>query len=70
MRNSALRPRYSVVSETYGGQEGSACDGHFGWACHHPLFCLNHFGDLEGRMLGEGNVRSAKDRKSGHRWPA
>ena len=27
----------SSVSETYGGQEGTACNGHFGCTCHHPL---------------------------------
>jgi hypothetical protein len=37
----------SSVSETHGQQEGSACNGHFGCTCYHPLFCFNQFGDLE-----------------------
>ena len=53
----------SSVSETYGRQEGSAYNGHFGCTCYHPLFCFNQFGDLEGAMLREGNVHSAKDWK-------
>ena len=51
----------SSVSETYGQQEGSAFNGHFGCTCYHPLFCFNQFGDVEGAMLREGNVHSAKD---------
>jgi len=31
----------SSVSETYGGQEGTAYNGHFGCTCYHPLFCFN-----------------------------
>ena len=53
----------SSVSETYGRQEGSAYNGHFGCTCYHPLFCFNHYGDLEGALLREGNVHSAKDWK-------
>jgi hypothetical protein len=53
----------SSVSETYGNQEGSAYNGHFGCTCYHPLFCFNQFGDLEGTMLRDGNVHSAKDWK-------
>jgi hypothetical protein len=34
----------SSVSETYGEQEGSAYNGHFGCTCCHPLFLLNQFG--------------------------
>src|SRR5262245_39045182 len=37
----------SSVSETYGRQEGSAYNGHFGCTCYHPLFVFNQFGDLE-----------------------
>ena len=33
----------SSVSETYGEQEGSAYNGHFGCTCYHPLFCFNPF---------------------------
>jgi hypothetical protein len=51
----------SSVSETYGEQEGSAYNGHFGCTCYHPLFCFNQFGDLERALLREGNVASADD---------
>src|SRR5271166_3844720 len=51
----------SSVSETYGQQEGSAYNGHFACTCYHPLFCFNQFGDVEGTLLREGNVHSAKD---------
>src|SRR5271157_2671759 len=51
----------SSVSETHGQQEGSAYNGHFECSCYHPLFCFNQFGDVEGAMLREGHVHSAKD---------
>jgi len=51
----------SSESPTYGNQEGSAYNGHFGCTCYHPLFCFNHLGDLEGAMLREGNVHSADE---------
>jgi hypothetical protein len=51
----------SSVSETYGDAEGTAYNGHFGCSCYHPLFCLNQFGDVEGALLRDGNVHSAKD---------
>jgi hypothetical protein len=51
----------SSVSETYGEQEGSAYNGHFGCTCYHPLFCFNQFGDLERALLRNGNVASADD---------
>jgi len=51
----------SSVSETYGAQEGTAYNGHFGCTCYHPLFCFNQFGDLERALLREGNVHSAND---------
>ena len=51
----------SSVSETYGDQEGTAFNGHFGCTCYHPLFCFNQFGDVEQSLLREGNVHSAKD---------
>src|SRR5664280_197676 len=51
----------SSVSETYGDQEGTAYNGHFGCTCYHPLFCFNQFGDVEQSLLREGNVHSAKD---------
>ena len=50
----------SSVSETYGAQEGSAYNGHFGCTCYHPLFLFNQFGDLEYAMLRRGNHASAK----------
>jgi hypothetical protein len=54
----------SSVSETYGDQEGTAYNGHFGCTCYHPLFCFNQFGDLERCLLRNGNVASADD------WPS
>jgi len=54
----------SSVSETYGQQEGSAYNGHFGCTCYHPLFCFNQFGDLERALLRYGNVASADN------WPS
>ena len=45
----------SSVSETYGHQEGTAYNGHFGCTCYHPLFLFNQFGDLERVMLRRGN---------------
>ena len=54
----------SSVSETYGAQEGSAYNGHFGCTCYHPLFCFNQFGDLERALLRNGNVASADDWRS------
>ncbi len=50
----------SSVSETYGHQEGSASNGHFGCTCYHPLFLFNQFGDLERVLLRRGNHASAK----------
>src|ERR1700737_1734764 len=42
----------SSDSPTYGEQEGSAYNGHFGCTCYHPLFVFNQLGDLEpGRDL-------------------
>jgi len=51
----------SSVSETYGTQEGTAYNGHFGCTFYHPLFCFNQFGDLERALLREGHVHSADD---------
>ena len=50
----------SSVSETYGEQQGTAFNGHFGCTCYHPLFVFNQFGDLERVMLRRGNQHSAK----------
>lgn len=49
----------SSVSPTYGDQEGTAYNGHFGCTCYHPLFLFNHMGDLERCSLRPGNVHSA-----------
>ncbi len=49
----------SSESPTYGEQEGSAYNGHFGCTCYHPLFVFNQFGDLERCVLRPGNVHSA-----------
>jgi hypothetical protein len=54
----------SSVSETYGRQDGTAYNGHFGCTCYHPIFCFNQFGDVEFAMLREGNVHTAKDWKA------
>ena len=50
----------SSVSPTYGDQEGTAYNGHFGCTCYHPLFVFNQFGDLERCALRSGNVHSAR----------
>ena len=49
----------SSESETYGDQEGSAYNGHFGCTCYHPLFVFNQLGDLERCALRPENVHSA-----------
>jgi hypothetical protein len=49
----------SSESLTYGEQEGSAYNGHFGYTCYHPLFVFNQLGDLERCALRPGNVHSA-----------
>ncbi len=60
------RPPRSIVldmdsseSPTYGAQEGSAYNGHFGCTCYHPLFVFNQLGDLERCALRSGNIHSA-----------
>jgi len=50
----------SSASETYGQQQGSASNGHFGRTCCHPLFVFNQFGDPERVMLRRGNHHGAK----------
>src|SRR5438045_7097223 len=62
------RPPKSIVldmdsseSPTYGAQEGSAYNGHFGCTCYHPLFVCSQLGDLERCALRSGNVHSAAD---------
>jgi DDE family transposase len=49
----------SSESPTYGEQENSAYNGHFGCTCYHPLFVFNQFGDVERCALRPGNVHSA-----------
>jgi hypothetical protein len=49
----------SSESLTYGEQEGSAYNGHFGCTCYHPLFVFNQLGDVERCALRSGNVHSA-----------
>jgi hypothetical protein len=49
----------SSESPTYGEQEGSAYNGHFGCTCYHPLFVFNQLGDLERCALRPGNAHSA-----------
>jgi hypothetical protein len=49
----------SSESPTYGDQEGSAYNGHFGCTCYHPLFVFNQLGDVERSALRPGNVHSA-----------
>ncbi len=51
----------SSDSPTFGQQEGSTFNGHFGCTCYHPLFVFNQFGDLERAMLRPGNVHSADE---------
>jgi hypothetical protein len=48
------------VSETYGQQEGSADNGHFGCACYHPLFVFHRCGDLERVLPRRSDRHSAK----------
>ncbi len=50
----------SSVRETYGQQQGSAYNCHFGCTCYHPLFVFNQFGNLERVTLRRGNHHSAK----------
>lgn len=54
----------SSVSETYGDQEGTAYNGHFGCDCYHPLFLFNQDGDVERALLRPGNVASADNWRS------
>ena len=53
--------RDSSESPTYGEQEGSAYNGHFGCTCYHPLFMFNQFADVERCVRRPGNVHSADD---------
>jgi len=49
----------SSESPTYGAQEGSAYNGHFGCTCYHPLSVFNQLGDVERCALRPGNEHSA-----------
>jgi hypothetical protein len=49
----------SSVSPTYGEQEGSVYNGHFGCTCYRPLFMFKQLGDVERWVLRCGNVHSA-----------
>ena len=49
----------SSESPTYGEQEGSAHNRHFGRTCYHPRFVFNQLGDVERCGLRPGNVHSA-----------
>jgi Transposase DDE domain group 1 len=43
----------SSESPTYGAQEGSAYNGHFGCTCYHPLFVFNQLGAIwSGALCG------------------
>jgi hypothetical protein len=55
----------SSESPTYGEQEGSAYNGHFGCTCYHPLFVFNQLGDVERCALRPGNVQSAEGWRAG-----
>src|SRR5271169_5011136 len=44
----------SSESPTYGEQEGSAYNGHFGCTCYHPLFVFNQLGDVGGALCARG----------------
>ena len=55
-----VRDMDSSVSETYGQQQGSASNGHFGCTCYHPLFVFHQFGDLERVLLRRGNHHRAQ----------
>ena len=62
--NEIILDMDSSDSPTFGKQEGSAYNGHFGYTCYHPLFVFNQFGDLERALLRNGNVYSSDDWKS------
>ena len=64
LSNKIILDMDSSDSPTFGRQEGSAYNGHFGYTCYHPLFVFNQFGDLERALLRNGNVYSSDDWKS------
>ena len=56
----------SSASETYGQQEGTAYNGHFGCDCYHPLFIFNQDGDVSGRYCAR--VTSTAPMTGGPCW--
>jgi hypothetical protein len=52
----------SSESPTYGEQEASTYNGHFGCTCYHPPFVFNQLGDVERCALRPGSVPSADGR--------
>ena len=62
--NEIILDMDSSDSPTFGKQEGSAYNGHFGYTCYHPLFVFNQFGDMERALLRNVNVYSSDDWKS------
>ena len=55
----------SSESPTYGEQEGSAYNGHFGCTCYHSLFVLNQLGDVERCAYGRATCTAPT---AGARW--
>src|SRR6478752_6364221 len=51
----------SSESPTYGEQEGSAYNGHFGCTCYHPLFVFNELGNVERCGLPNGLHEASND---------
>ena len=49
----------SSENPTYGEQEGSAYNGHFGCTCYHLLFVFNQLGDLERSALRPGTASAS-----------
>jgi Transposase DDE domain group 1 len=49
----------SSESQTYGEQEGSAYNRHFGCTCYHALFVFNQLDDVERCALRPSSVHSA-----------
>src|SRR5712671_4467289 len=60
VRSDNVAALADLPGPTYGAQEGSAYNGHFGCTCYHPLFVFNQLGDLERCALRSGNVHSAE----------
>ena len=46
----------SSDSPSFGHQEGSTFNGHFGCTCYHPLFVFNQFGDLDRRQADAADI--------------